>query len=323
MPTAASLPSPWMALQGEGLDGGAPVGVEGGGGVEEAGELAFAEDAEGVAEPAGGVVEVAARVVAAVGDELVGGLVEGGPELGQGHGGELGLGAVPAGEVAQHSGDGAALGGGERDVLGADEAADQGEPAGEEDGAAAVCLGGVEVGPAVSERSGVEGVDASGEAGADAERVDAEGAGDVLVLVLDVAEDQGAVAEADHPEQEGLDQGALAAAGFAEDEDVGVGDGDGVVGDPAHRVAVEGSSGEDVEPHRGAGGWQSVARDQGPQHRGLVGGDLVAGQGWPGGRPAVTGPAAPAGWHGRGEHLFDWCGRWRDGYGGQGGAGVA
>ena len=44
------------------------------------------------------------------------------------------------------------------------------------------------------------------------------------VLVLDVAEDEGAVAEADHPEQEGLHQGALAAAGFAEDEDVGVGD---------------------------------------------------------------------------------------------------
>ena len=70
--------------QGEGLDGGAPVGVEGGGGVEEAGELAFAEDAEGVAEAAGGVVEVAAGVVAAVGDELVGGLVEAWPRAGAG-----------------------------------------------------------------------------------------------------------------------------------------------------------------------------------------------------------------------------------------------
>src|SRR3546814_12096596 len=60
--------------------------------------------------------------------------------------------------------------------------------------------------PVHAARAEVEGVDPARKTGADAERVDAEEPGEVLVLVLDVAEHQGPVAVADHPEHERLDR---------------------------------------------------------------------------------------------------------------------
>ena len=45
----------------------------------------------------------------------------------------------------------------------------------------------------------------------------------------------------------------LAAAGFAEDEHVGVGDRHRVVEDPAERVGVEAAAGQHVDAHLGAG----------------------------------------------------------------------
>ena len=77
-----------------------------------------------------------------------------------------------------------------------------------------------------AERAEGERVDPGRQPGADRERLHPEGAAQLLVLVLGVAQDQGAVAEVHHPQQQRLDGGGLAAAGFAEDEHVGVGDRD-------------------------------------------------------------------------------------------------
>ena len=156
--------------------------------------------------------------------------------------------------------------------LGADQAADEGEPASEHDRAAALGLGGVEVGPAVAQRSEVERVDAGGQPVADRERFDPERAAQLFVLVLRVTEDQHPVAEVEHPQDERLGGGRLAAAGFAEAEHVGVGDRHVVAEHPAERVGVEAAARQLVDAHLGAGGRQPGGGDQRPQHGRLVGG---------------------------------------------------
>ena len=71
------------------------------------------------------------------------------------------------------------------------------------------------------------------------ERLDAVGATRGLVLILGVAEDQGAVAERHHPVAERFGCSTLAEAWFGELEDVRVGDRHLVGEHPAERVEVE------------------------------------------------------------------------------------
>ena len=93
-----------------------------------------------------------------------------------------------------------------------------------------------------------------------------------LVLVLGVAEDEDPVAEVDHPQQERLAGGGLAAAGFAEADHVRVGHRHAAVEDPAERVGVERSAGQHVDAHLGAGRRQAGGGDERPEHGRLVGG---------------------------------------------------
>ena len=120
------------------------------------------------------------------------------------------------------------------DLLGADQAAEQGEPAGEHDRRAALDFGCVERVPACAEGSERERVDPGRQALADRDRLDAEGSAQGFVLVLGVAQDEGPVAEAHHPQAERLDRGRLAHAGLAEGEQV--------------RVADTGMSGSSTQP---------------------------------------------------------------------------
>ena len=151
--------------------------------------------------------------------------------------------------VLQRLADGGFLHGAERHVLRADQATDQHQPAGEHDGLAAAGLGSVELLPAVAERAEGQWVDSGGESVADDERLHAQRAAQRLVLVLGVAEDEGAVAVGQHAQREGLDCGGLASAGLTEDHDVRVGDRDVVVGDPADRIAVERPARQQVDAH--------------------------------------------------------------------------
>jgi hypothetical protein len=81
-----------------------------------------------------------------------------------------------------------------------------------------------------------------------------EGAAQRLVFVFGVAEDEDSVAVVHHPQAEDLHRAGLAPPGFAEHEHVGVGDRDGLVGDPAERVAVERAAREQVDAQLRPGG---------------------------------------------------------------------
>ena len=157
------------------------------------------------------------------------------------------------------------------DALGADQAADEGEPAAEDDRGPA--LGRLR-GPGCPSRwpSGpnASGLIRAGRPGPIANGLHAEEPAQRFVLVLGVAQDQGAVAEVHHPQDERLGGGGLAAAGFAEADDVGVGDRDVVAQDPPERVGVERAPGQHVDAHLGAGGRQAGGGDERPQHRCLV-----------------------------------------------------
>ena len=240
-------------VEGERLDRRAPVRLEGRGRVEESLEFAFAQRAEGVAERPGAVEEVLLGLVPTSSDQVIARTVEGLPDHRDRDRRQLRLPVRPADQVTQDVVDHPCFGRSEGDLLGADEPADEREPAVEDDGGSARGLGAVLPFPVHGERPDIQRVDPTRQAGADAVRLDAEGTRDVFVLVLDVPEDERPVSETDHAEHERLHQCGLATARFAEDEDVGVGHRDGVVVDPSHRVAVEGTTGEDVEPHRGSG----------------------------------------------------------------------
>ena len=67
--------------QAQGLDRGPPVNVDGAVAVEQAGEGAGDQLAEGVAEQPGLVEEMPARLVAALGDKIIGGIVQQLPQL--------------------------------------------------------------------------------------------------------------------------------------------------------------------------------------------------------------------------------------------------
>ena len=139
MPTAWS-PSPSSADSDSDWIGAAQSTVEGGGGVEQAGQGAGDQLAEGVAQQPGVVEEVPPDRVAALVDQLVGGLVRGRATAAAGWSRSAGWRrSRVAGEGAQRRAGDGFLGGPERDRsagdgLAADQAADQGEPAAEEDG---------------------------------------------------------------------------------------------------------------------------------------------------------------------------------------------
>ena len=124
----------------------------------------------------------------------------------------------------------------------------------------------------MAERPHVQRVDPRRHPGPDRERLDAERAAQRLVLVLDVAGDQGAVAERHHPGAEALGRSRLPAARLGELEDVGVGGGDVVAQHPSERVAVERAAGELVDAHLRSRRGQGGCGDEGPEHRGLVAG---------------------------------------------------
>ena len=148
--------------------------------------------------------------------------------------------------------------------------------------------------PAVAEGPEGERVDPGRQPGADGERLHPERAAQLFVLVLGVAQDQGAVAEVHHPQQERLHGGGLAAAGFAEDEHVRVGDRHRVVEDPAERVGVEAAAGQQVDAHLGAGRRQAGGGDERPQHRRLVRGHPPRRHRRLRRRPAAAAAPAPA-----------------------------
>ena len=91
----------------------------------------------------------------------------------------------------------------------------------------------------MAERADGQRVDAGREAVADRERFDTERAAQSLVLVFRVTKDERAVTKIHHAQAERLGGCGFASAGFAEAEDVRVGDRDLVVENPADRVGVE------------------------------------------------------------------------------------
>ncbi len=262
--------------QRQGLDGGIPVDVDGGGAVEQARERAGDQLAQGVSQEPSLVEELAGGGVAALGDQFVGGLVEQPPQLRDGRLHEFGVCLRMAGQVGEGGLHDDFVDWAERDAvladaLRSDEAADQGEPSGEHDRHAPPRLGGGEVRPALAEGSEGERVDAGRQSVADGDRLDAKLRAEGFVLVFGVTGDQGAVTEGHEPGCEGLDGGGLAASGFAEDEHVGVGDADRVVEDPAAGVGVEAPTRLLVDAHERPGGRQPGPGDERPQHARLVG----------------------------------------------------
>ena len=280
------------AGQAQRLDRGTPVDLDVGVVVEEAGEGAGDELAERVAQEPGLVEELPAGLVLAGLDEVLGRVVQQVPQLGDGRLAQVGVAGGVAGEDLQRVADDVGLVGPERDVRladlhAADEPSDQGQPAAEDDRGAALGLLGREVLPAVAEGAHGQRVDPGAHAGADDERLDPVGPAQLLVLVLGVAEDQGAVAERHHPVAEGLGRSRLAGAGLGELEDVGVGDRDVVAQHPAERVAVERAAGELVDAHLGPGRRERGRGDERPEHRRLVAGHP------PRHRPAPVAAAQP------------------------------
>ncbi len=231
-------------------------------------------------------------------DELVGGFVEEAPQGGDGGFCQVGVAVGVAGEHLEGGVDDDFLAGPERhrqgaDLLGADQAADQGGPAGEDDLGPFLRLGGVEVFPAEFEGAELERVDPGGEALADRDRGDPDRPAQRFVLVLDVAEDERFVAEAEHAQQERLDGGRLAHSGFAEGDHVRVRHRDRLVEDPAIRVDVEAAPRQVVDADLGAAGRDRRAGHERPQHRRLVRGHPPHRHRRRGGRPAPVRPARP------------------------------
>ena len=174
--------------------------------------------------------------------------------------------------------------------------------------------------PAVAERAHGQRVDPGGQAGADDERLDTERAAQRLVLVLGVAQDQGAVAEGHHPGAERLGGAGLAGARLGELEDVGVGRRHVVAQHPAERVAVERSAGELVDTHLRPGRGQGRRGHERPEHRCLVAGHPPGLRRGRGGGPAAAAAGCAAarcvvedpGLLGlRGERWGSWAGRGR------------
>jgi hypothetical protein len=125
---------------------GAPVDVDAGVVVEQAGEGSADELADGVAQQPGLVQEVPGRLVPALGDQFVGGVVQQLPQLGDGDLFQVRVSVGVPGQVLQCALDDDLVGWPERnpalsDALAADEAAHQGQPATEHDGGAALGLG--------------------------------------------------------------------------------------------------------------------------------------------------------------------------------------
>ena len=261
--------------QAQGLDGRPPVDLDGGGAVEQAGEGTGDQLAEGVAEQPGLVQEVPGRLVAACGDQVWGGVVQQLPQLRDGDFPQPGVAAGIAGEVLQRGLDHDLIGGSERhppvaEALAADQPTDQGQPAAEHNRGPAPRFGRTEPVPADAEGPEGQRVDPGRQPGPDGERFHPERAAQLFVLILGVAQDQGTVAEVHHPQQQRLHRGGLAAAGFAEDKHVRVGDRHRVVEDPAQRVGVEAAAGQHVDADLGSGRRQAGGGDERPQHRRLV-----------------------------------------------------
>ena len=163
------------------MDGRLPVDVDAGVVVEKAGEGAADELAEGVAQQPGLVQEVPGRLVPAFGDQLVGGVVQQLPQLRDGDLLQARMSVAVPGQVLQGALDNNLVGGPERnpslsDALASDEAADQGQPATENDGCATLGLCCGQVLPARSERAESERVDPGGQAVPDREWFHTQGA---------------------------------------------------------------------------------------------------------------------------------------------------
>jgi hypothetical protein len=103
--------------QRQGLDRGAPVRADGGVRIEQTRQVTLDQGAERVAGEPGFVMEVPPRFIAAFADQLLGGFVEGVPQLRDGDFGEPGgAGCVP-GQFAQRGRDRGLVGGSERACL--------------------------------------------------------------------------------------------------------------------------------------------------------------------------------------------------------------
>jgi hypothetical protein len=99
----------------------------------------------------------------------------------------------------------------------------------------------------VAQRPEVQRIDPRGQPVPDRMRFDAERATHRLVLVLDVAEDQCAVAVGHHPQADHLDRAAFASARSAEEDHVRVGHARDSLQRPADRVGVERTAGQEVD----------------------------------------------------------------------------
>ena len=140
--------------QAEGLDRGPPVNIDGAVVVEQAGEGAGDELAEGVAEQPGLVEEMPPRLVAALGDKIIGGIIEQLPQLRDRDLPHPAVAVPIAGQLLECGLDDDLVGGPERnpvfpDPLAADQPAHQREPAAENDRRPALRLFCVELIPAV------------------------------------------------------------------------------------------------------------------------------------------------------------------------------
>jgi hypothetical protein len=257
------------------LDGGPPVDSDGGGAVEQSGEGTGHQLTEGVAEQPGLIQEVPRRLVAAIVDQVSGGVVEQLPQLRDGDFPHPGVAAGIAGQVLQGGLDHDLAGGSERhpqvaEALAADQPTDQGQPAAEHNRGPLLRLRRREPVPADAEGPKGQRVDPGRQPVPDRKRFHPERAAQLLVLILRVAQDQGPVTEVHHPQQQRLHRGRLAAARLAENKHVRVGDRHRVVQHPAERVSVETTARQHVDADLGSGRRQAGGGDERPQHRRLV-----------------------------------------------------
>ena len=267
---------------------------------------------EGVPHGPGLVEEVLAGGVAAVLDELVARSVQRRPQLRDGdlaH--PVGARGVP-GQVADDLADGSLGRRPERHVLRADQTSDQQQPAGEHHRRAALRLRGGQPGPVVAQRPEVQRVDPRRQAVTHGVRLHSQRPAQRLVLVLDVTQDQRAVAEGHLPQGEHLDRAGLPATGRPEEDHVRVGDTGDAVQRPADRIGVESAVGEVVDAQLRTGRGQPVPGDQRPHPTDLLRRHPVDGQ-WrghrrPAGRPADAAASAD---HERERVGVLRCCRWR------------
>ena len=233
------------------------------------------ELAQGVPQQSGFVEEVPGGGVPALFDQLRGGGVEQVPQGGDGGLDQVGVAVGVPGEQPQPGLDDVLLHGpkghgGLSDALGTDLPAQQGQPPPEHDRCPGLRLTRVQVLPALRQGPERERVDPGGQPGPDPERLHPHNGAKGFVLVLGVSQDQGAVPEVHHPQDERLGGGGLATAGFAEADDVGIADRAVAAQASPERVGVECPAGQHVDAHLGAGGWQAGGGDERPQHGCLV-----------------------------------------------------